>query len=428
MSIILALLIFSAIVLFHELGHFLLAKKSGIVVTEFALGMGPRLWSMEKGGTRYSLKVLPFGGSCSMLGEDTDEENVPGTFNAASVWGRIATVAAGPIFNFVLAFVLSLIIVGFSGYAPAEVVEVADGSSAEAAGLQAGDIITEFEGYHIDIAKDLYVYSYLNEITEDTVDLKVRRDGQEIAISYTPDVNIRYLMGFNRSDTSSMVVASLIAGMPLDEAGVQAGDEIIAINGEDVSTGEKYEAYINAHPLGDEPIEVTFVRDGLEYDITITPEEYRTPVMGFSYNVGNVKAKGLEVIKYGALEVKYMVRTTILSLKELFSGSLGMDDLSGPVGVVDAIGDTYEESKEYGLKYVILNMLSMAVMLSANLGVMNLLPVPALDGGRLVFLILEVIRRKPVNRNVEGMVHFAGIVVLMMLMVVIMYNDILKIF
>lgn len=428
MSIILALLIFSAIVLFHELGHFLLAKKSGIVVTEFALGMGPRLWSMEKGGTRYSLKVLPFGGSCSMLGEDTDEENVPGTFNAASVWGRIATVAAGPIFNFVLAFVLSLIIVGFSGYAPAEVVEVADGSSVEAAGLQAGDIITEFEGYHIDIAKDLYVYSYLNEITEDTVDLKVRRDGQEIAISYTPDVNIRYLMGFNRSDTSSMVVASLIAGMPLDEAGVQAGDEIIAINGEDVSTGEKYEAYINAHPLGDEPIEVTFVRDGLEYDITITPEEYRTPVMGFSYNVGNVKAKGLEVIKYGALEVKYMVRTTILSLKELFSGSLGMDDLSGPVGVVDAIGDTYEESKEYGLKYVILNMLSMAVMLSANLGVMNLLPVPALDGGRLVFLILEVIRRKPVNRNVEGMVHFAGIVVLMMLMVVIMYNDILKIF
>lgn len=363
-----------------------------------------------------------------MLGEDTDEENVPGTFNAASVWGRIATVAAGPIFNFVLAFVLSLIIVGFSGYAPAEVVEVADGSSAEAAGLQAGDIITEFDGYHIDIAKDLYVYSYLNEITEDTVDLKVRRDGQEIAISYTPDVNIRYLMGFNRSDTSSMVVASLIAGMPLDEAGVQAGDEIIAINGEDVSTGEKYEAYINEHPLGDEPIEVTFVRDGLEYDITITPEEYRTPVMGFSYNVGNVKAKGLEVIKYGALEVKYMVRTTILSLKELFSGSLGMDDLSGPVGVVDAIGDTYEESKEYGLKYVILNMLSMAVMLSANLGVMNLLPVPALDGGRLVFLILEVIRRKPVNRNVEGMVHFAGIVVLMMLMVVIMYNDILKIF
>ena len=428
MSIILALLIFSAIVLFHELGHFLLAKKSGIVVTEFALGMGPRLWSMEKGGTRYSLKVLPFGGSCSMLGEDTDEENVPGTFNAASVWGRIATVAAGPIFNFVLAFVLSLIIVGFSGYAPAEVVEVADGSSAEAAGLQAGDIITEFEGYHIDIAKDLYVYSYLNEITEDTVDLKVRRDGQEIALSYTPDVNIRYLMGFNRSDTSSMVVASLIAGMPLDEAGVQAGDEIIAINGEDVSTGEKYETYINAHPLGDEPIEVTFVRDGLEYDITITPEEYRTPVMGFSYNVGNVKAKGLEVIKYGALEVKYMVRTTILSLKELFSGSLGMDDLSGPVGVVDAIGDTYEESKEYGLKYVVLNMLSMAVMLSANLGVMNLLPVPALDGGRLVFLILEVIRRKPVNRNVEGMVHLAGIVVLMMLMVVIMYNDILKIF
>lgn len=428
MSIILALLIFSAIILFHELGHFLLAKKSGIVVTEFALGMGPRLWSKEKGGTRYSLKLLPFGGSCSMLGEDTDEDDIPGTFNAASVWRRIATVAAGPVFNFVLAFVLSLIIVGFSGYAPAEIVEVTEGSAAEKAGLQEGDIITEFEGYDVDLAKDLYVYTYLNEVTEDSVDMKILRDGEEVEISYIPDVNVRYLMGFNRSDTSSMVVASLIAGMPLDEAGVQAGDEIIAINGADVSDGEKYEEYIKENPLSNEPIQVTFVRDGLEYEITITPEEYRTPIVGFSYNMGNVKASGFQVIKYGALEVKYMIRTTILSLKELITGGLGMDDLSGPVGVVDAIGETYEESKEYGIQYVILNMLSMAVMLSANLGVMNLIPFPALDGGRLVFLILEAIRRKPINRNVEGMIHFAGIVALMMLMVVIMYNDILKIF
>ena len=123
-----------------------------------------------------------------------------------------------------------------------------------------------------------------------------------------------------------------------------------------------------------------------------------------------------------------MIRTTILSLKELVTGNLGMKDLSGPVGVVDAIGDTYEQSKSEGTLMIWMNMLNMAVLLSANLGVMNLLPLPALDGGRLVFLVVEAIRRKPVNRQVEGMIHFAGLMLLMALMVVVMYNDILKIF
>ncbi len=126
--------------------------------------------------------------------------------------------------------------------------------------------------------------------------------------------------------------------------------------------------------------------------------------------------------------MKYMVRTTILSLKELVTGSLGVKDLSGPVGVVDAIGDTYEASKSEGTLMVWMNMLNMAVLLSANLGVMNLLPLPALDGGRLVFLLVEAVRKKPVNRQVEGAIHFAGLMLLMVLMVVVLYNDILKIF
>ena len=133
-------------------------------------------------------------------------------------------------------------------------------------------------------------------------------------------------------------------------------------------------------------------------------------------------------MKYGALEMKYMIRSTLLSLRELFTGGLGMKDLSGPVGVVDAIGSTYEASKSEGLLAIWVNLLYMAALLSANLGVMNLLPLPALDGGRLVFLIIEAIRRKPVNRQAEGMIHFAGLMVLMLLMVVVMYNDILKIF
>lgn len=429
MKILIAIIIFSAIILFHEFGHFLFAKLNGISVTEFSLGMGPRLWSFQKGETRYSLKLLPLGGSCAMVGEDTAEEEIPGSFNATSVWGRISVVAAGPIFNFILAFVLAVIIVGFVGYDPAEVLEVDKNSAAAEAGLQNGDIITEYDGYHVDLAKDLYVYMYLNDLKEgDTVTLKVRRDGRTETISYTPDVSVRYLLGFNRSDASSMTVESLIDGMPLQEAGLQPGDTITAINGVEIADGEAYDAYLAEHPLSSEPVEITYDRDGLDYTATITPKEYRTPQLGFSYNLGYTKTSGLQILKYGALEIKYMIRTTLLSLKELVTGQLGFQNLSGPVGVVDAIGTTYEESKSEGIMMLWMNMLNMAVLLSANLGVMNLLPLPALDGGRLVFLIIEAIRKKPINREIEGRIHFAGLMALMVLMVVVMYNDILKIF
>ena len=430
MKIILALLIFSAIILFHELGHFLLAKKNKIVVTEFSLGMGPRLLSTEKNGTRYSLKLLPLGGSCAMLGEDMEDES-KGTFNGAPVWGRIATVAAGPVFNFIMAFVLSVIIVGAVGYEPSRVLSVKEGSAAEAAGLKEGDIITGYQGYHIDLGKDLYVYSYLNQLKEgDTINLTVKRDGKKMDISYKSDTNVRYLLGcnFNGDDASAMTVESVMDGMPLQAAGVQAGDVITSINGTEISNSEDYQKYIQENPLTGAPVELTYKRNGKTYDITVTPKEYRTAESGFTYNVYCEKAKGLDVIRYGAVEVKYMVRTTILSLKELVTGKLGMKDLSGPVGVVDAIGTTYEESKSEGAMILWMNMLNMAVLLSANLGVMNLLPLPALDGGRLVFFILEVLRGKPVKKEHEGMVHFVGMILLMLLMVYVMFKDIRGLF
>ena len=428
MKIILALLIFSAIILFHELGHFLLAKKNKIVVTEFSLGMGPRLLSTEKNGTRYSLKLLPLGGSCAMLGEDMEDES-KGTFNGAPVWGRIATVAAGPVFNFILAFVFAVLIVTLVGYDPAEVTQVESGSTVAEAGLQEGDIIKEYQGYHIDLARDLYLYMYLNNPQEDeTIHMIVERNGKDVELAFKPDVQVRYLLGFNRKSTDSLEVASLIPGMGLSETGVEPGDVITSINGTRLENSDDYTAYLAEHPLTSEPVTITYERDGLEYNAEVTPSESRTAVLDFSYNLAYTKTQGFEVLKYGTLEVKYMIRSTLLSLKELLTGGLGVKDLSGPVGVVDAIGSTYEASKSEGMLTIWVNMLYMAALLSANLGVMNLLPLPALDGGRLVFLIIEAIRRKPVNRQIEGMVHFAGLMVLMLLMVVVMYNDILKIF
>ena len=428
MKIIIALLIFSIIIIFHELGHFSLAKANGIRVNEFCLGLGPTILGMTKGETKYSLKLLPFGGACMMEGED-GESTDDRAFGKKSVWARISVVAAGPVFNFIMAFVLSVIIVGAVGYEPSRVLSVKEGSAAEAAGLKEGDIITGYQGYHIDLGKDLYVYSYLNQLKEgDTINLTVKRDGKKMDISYKSDTNVRYLLGcnFNGDDTSAMTVESVMDGMPLQEAGIQQGDVITSINGVKITNAADYQKYIQENPLTEKSVKITYSRDGQEYDITVTPKEYRTAESGFTYNMYSEKAKGLNIVKYGAVEVKYMVRTTILSLKELVSGKLGMKDLSGPVGIVDAIGTTYEESKSEGTMILWMNMLNLAVLLSANLGVMNLLPFPALDGGRLVFLVIEAIRRKPINRQVEGGIHFAGLMLLMALMVFVMYNDIVK--
>ena len=426
MRIVIAVLIFGAIILFHELGHFLLAKKNHVVVTEFSLGMGPRLLRTVKGGTRYSLKLLPLGGSCIMLGEDEDGE-LPGSFNAASPWARIAIVAAGPVFNFLMAFLLAVIIVGCVGYVPAEVMQVEEGSPAQEAGLQEGDIIRSFDGYQVDIGNDIYTYTTLYGLKEKPTEIVVEREGKEHTITFTPDVLTRYLLGFNRVDTDSMEVGSLIKGMPLEDSGIRAGDVITAIDGEKIPDGDAYEQYIEEHPLGNTPVVLTYERNGKYYETTVTPKQYDSVLMGFSYNLGCVKTGGLNVIKYAGLEVKYWIRTTIHSVEMLVRGQFGIQDLTGPVGVVDVIGDTYEEAQSQGSLMVWMNMLNLAVLLSANLGVMNLLPLPALDGGRLIFLILEVILRRPVNRQVEGMIHFAGLMLLMLLMVVVMYNDVMRI-
>lgn len=430
MKVVIAIIIFSAIILFHELGHFLLAKKNGIEVVEFSLGMGPRLLSTVKGGTRYSLKVLPLGGSCMMLGED-DEDKRPGTFNSAGVWSRFSVIAAGPIFNFILAFVFSVIIVALIGYTPASVAAVQEDSSAAESGLKEGDLIKKFDGYHIDIREDLSTYIAVMGVPEDKVDLVVERDGKDIDISYKPEVTQTYLMGFNRASTDPddpVEVGSLIKGMPLEEKGVVAGDIITSINGVKIENGADYTAYIQENPLSQEAVEITYEHRGTSHKISIVPESYSNVSLGFQYQVMREKGSSVQTLKYAALEVKYWIRTTLLSLKELVTGHYGIKDLSGPVGVVDVIGDTYEQSKADGALWVWVNMLNMAVLLSANLGVMNLLPIPALDGGRLIFIIVEAIIRRPLNRQVEGMIHFAGMVLLMLLMAVVMYNDVLRLF
>ena len=344
MGIVIAILLFSAIIIFHELGHFLLAKANGIRVDEFSLGLGPTLIGKEIGGTKFSLKLLPFGGAC-MMGEDDADDISEGSFNSKSVWARISVIAAGPVFNLILGWVLCIIMVAWVGYRALVITAVEEGYSAAEQGMQAGDRITEIDGKKVHLWNEVSLYNLMNT------------DGEKTAVTYERD-----------------------------------GEEVSVVLEPRALEGDSYKR------LG----------------ISGPAEMTRTGVLGW--------------FQYGAYTVEYWVKYTFECLKMLVTGQVGIGQMSGPVGIVSVVDSTYQNSLSSGMKIVVLNLMNIAILLTANLGIMNLLPIPALDGGRLVFLILEAIRRKRIPPEKEGMVHFAGFALLMLLMIVVMFNDIKRLF
>ena len=342
MNIVLALVIFSVIILFHELGHFLLAKHNDVKVNEFCLGLGPTVIGFTKGETKYSLKLLPFGGACMMEGEDEASDDSR-SFNNKSVLQRASIVAAGPIFNFIMAIAFSLILVAS--------------------------------------------------------------------------------VGFDRP-----VLSDAIDGYPAAQAGMQAGDEIVKLGNKTIHLYREVSVYTYFH--ANEPVEVTYKRGSEKHTTVLVPkyeEESGRYLFGFYGTTARAKGNLADTLRYSVYEVKYWICSTIESLGQLFTGHVGINDMSGPVGIVKTIGDTYTEVKSSGVFMVFLNMLNICILLSANLGIMNLLPIPALDGGRLVFLVVEAVRGRRLDPNKEGAVNLVFLMLLMVLMVVIMFNDIRKI-
>lgn len=429
MNIIVAILILGVIVIIHELGHFLLAKSNGITVTEFSVGMGPRIASFMHKGTRYSLKVFPFGGSCMMLGEDetVDDE---GAFHKKGVWARFSVIFAGAFFNFIFAFVLALIILGDVGVDKPYVTTIKADSPAEQAGLQKGDLITSINGSPIHMSREIMYYYYFNTITDKPVIIDYLRNGEKLSVTLTPVWLDDYMLGFGYTASEKpAVIESLTKGYPLEKAGFIIGDTIVSINGIKINTAQQLADYIAANPLTEAPMKITYERGGVSSEILVTPILTRSGYeMGWGYNQYREKVSALEVVKYSIYELKLNVVNTIKSIIYLFTGKVSVKEVSGPVGIVNVVGDIVNESQDYGIHATLLSLAQFSILLSANLGVMNLLPLPALDGGRLVFLLIEAIRRKPVPKEKEALVHMVGMAALMILMVLVMFNDIKNIF
>lgn len=340
LQIILAILAFGMLVIVHEFGHFITAKRGGVQVNEFWIGMGPTLLKKEHNGTLYCLKLLPFGGACVMEGEDEDSESEH-AFGKASLPRRMLIVAAGALMNFLVGFLIVLAVIQPNGPNGGYIVSTIDSvnpasTAAAAGGLQAGDEILEVDGYNILMRSDFEIA--LARGADATYEVVVRRDGEKITL---PAVVLE-----------------------------------ATIEGED----------------GRKMIGLTFAEQ---------PDSI-----------------GMHINMAVRTSVNY-ARMVWASLGMLVTGQVGVDQLSGPVGVAEVMATT--------ASYSISAFLQLVAFISINLGVMNLLPLPALDGGRLVFLILEGIRRKPVPAKYEGYIHAAGLMLLLALMVYVTGQDILRI-
>ncbi len=428
MHIVIAIIILAAVIMFHELGHFLAARACGITVVEFAFGFGPRIVSKKIGETTYAWRAIPMGGMCQMLGEDEDNDE-PGSFQKAAVWKRIIVVAAGPLFNFLLALVISMVVIFSIGADPANVVEIDPGSPAASAGLEEGDLVTSFEGSAVMNARELSVFLQLDGVPTDSIEMTVERDGKKENISYVPETQKRYMLGYSYApEDVSAEITGLTEGLPMKDAGVQTGDVIIAINGESIASGAELAEYNARNPMDGSPVEITYLHNGKEKTVTLTPVYYEMAGLGFSFNLAREKQDFISSIAYSFGEVKYWLDVTVKSLVRLITGRFSLNDISGPVGIVNAVGKVYEQAAPEGAFVVSMNMFNMLILISANLGVMNLLPLPALDGGRLLFLIIEAIRRKPIKQSIEGTIHFIGFAALMALMVFVVFQDITKLF
>jgi regulator of sigma E protease len=434
-----AIVLLGIIIFVHEFGHFLFAKLTGVRVLKFSLGFGPKLIGKKYGDTEYLISSLPIGGYLKMLGEipgeELKEEDKPVAYNYQPVWKRFIIVFSGPLFNLIFA-VLVFILIFLSGVPTLypDVGNVMADSPAAKAGLMTGDRILEINGSAIDSWDEIDNFVYENP--GKTLLFKVKRQEKIIELSVTPVKKTEKSMFGEDKKIWDMgisplvypVVGEVMKGGSAEKAGVRKGDRVIAIDDTAIKTWEDMTEIIHGSP--EKPLRFKIKRGDRINELTITPENKT-----FTSPVGEVKEIGLIGIrpimndfikKYGPVEsaVLGVKKTwdisvlTVVSLIKLIQRVIPADTIGGPILIVQMAG----EQASRGLLSFFLFM----AIININLGILNLLPIPILDGGHILFLGIEAITRKPVNEKIIAIAQRVGLAIILTVMVFALYNDIIR--
>jgi regulator of sigma E protease len=427
-TILAFLFVLGVLVFVHELGHFLAARRVGVRVITFSLGFGPKILKFTRGDTEYCVSVVPLGGYVKMAGENPDEarSGQPDEFLSKTKWQRFQILIMGPLMNIVLAvLVLALVLAQGAHVAayrdePPVVGVVVAGSAAERSGLMVGDRILAVNADRVETWEDMAMRVAMKANRE--VELSVLRGGQTILVGVRPTAEGRFevgTLGVMPANTHP-IVDSVIAGGPAEQAGLKAKDEIVAVNGEPMVFRTQLINVISKH--GGQSIDVTVKRGSDTFQTRATPAKRGSRGMMDMYLTDRVKSftpGPLEAVKLSVEENIESSGLIFRTLAGLFTGETSVRQLQGPVGIAQLSGESAAEGW--------IPLFSLMAMLSINLGILNLMPIPVLDGGHILILMLEGIARRDFSMRVKEKMLLAGFVVLMMLMVTVIYNDLTRI-
>jgi regulator of sigma E protease len=421
------LFVLGVLVFVHELGHFLAARRLGIRVLTFSLGFGPKLLKLRRGDTEYCISAIPLGGYVKMAGENPDDPRTgrPDEFLSRTKWERFQVLIMGPAMNIILAVVVMAIVLAQGAEVPLYqdqppvVGAVTPGSPAERAGIQRGDRIMTVAGEAVETWDDLFIA--IGTRADRDVPVTLLRGGQRLTIQVRPQPETRFEVGnIGVLPDINPIVASVISGQPAERAGLRAGDVVLAVNGERMTTRTQLIDAISRN--GGREIELSIQRDGTPMNIRATPEQQGDRGMLGVYvtePTRRLDPNAFEAIRMSIdrnIEFSGLIFRT---LGGLFVGETSPRQLMGPVAIAQLSG----ESAEAGW----IALFTLMASISLNLGLLNLLPIPVLDGGHILIMAVEGIARRDFSMAVKEKMLLAGFVLLMMLMVTVIYNDLTRI-